>query len=103
LKEVEKQIKVACLGVAQSVKDLQTDSGVKDTYTQHWIYQLIDQSRLMQRSQPKHPVAEIQADLMRWVYEKKSSIFNPFLTTKGMTAIPQSFICIISGSIFSRP
>lgn len=82
LKEVEKQVNVACLGVAQSVKDLQTDSGIKDAYTQYWIDQLIERSRAMQKSQPKRPVNEIQAELMRWVDEKKSSIFNPFLTLK---------------------
>lgn len=90
MKEVEKQVKVACLGVAQSVKDLQTDSGIKDAFTQHWIDQLIERSRIMQKSQPKRPVNEIQAELMRWVDEKKSTIFNPFLTIKGAiaTAVP---------------
>jgi len=105
LKEVEKQVKVACLGVAQSVKDLQTDSGIKDTFTQHWIDQLIDRSRILQKSQPNRPIAEIQAELMRWVDEKKSSIFNPFLTMKGQTPIPSTGIILrqLLNLFFSRP
>ncbi|KAJ7924500.1 hypothetical protein B0H13DRAFT_1511636, partial [Mycena leptocephala] len=39
--ELEKQVKLACSGVMKLVKDSQTNTGVKDTYTQFWIEQLI--------------------------------------------------------------
>ncbi|KAJ7715042.1 hypothetical protein B0H16DRAFT_1477673 [Mycena metata] len=35
--KIKKQIKVACLGVAEDVKDLQTDTGVKDKTAVHWM------------------------------------------------------------------
>jgi hypothetical protein len=83
LVEVERQVKAACLGVAQTVKDLQTNSGVKDAFTQHWIDKLIDRSRAMQKSQPQRPIAEIQDELMKWISEKKTAVYNPFLTLIG--------------------
>jgi len=83
LAEVERQVKAACLGVAQTVKDLQTNSGVKDAFTQHWIDELIERSRAMQKSQPQQPVAEIQDELMSWISEKKAAVYNPFLTLIG--------------------
>lgn len=84
LAEVERQVKAACLGVAQTVKDLQTNSGIKDTFTQHWIGELIERSRTMQKHQPHRPVAEIQDELMNWIFENKSAVYNPFLTLVGM-------------------
>jgi len=41
---VEEQVQVACLGVAQEVKDLQTKTGVKDAFAQHWIDELISKA-----------------------------------------------------------
>jgi hypothetical protein len=83
LTEVERQVKAACLGIAQTVKDLQTNSGVKDAFTQHWIDELINRSRDMQKNQPQRPVAEIQDELMTWISTKKAAVYNPFLTLIG--------------------
>lgn len=69
---VEKQVQVACLGIAQDVKDLQTNSGVKDTYTQYWIDELILTSQNMQVLSPSQSVQDIQAELMAWVYSNKA-------------------------------
>lgn len=77
-------MKAACLGVAQTVKDLQTNTGIKDTFTQHWIDELIERSRTMQKHQPQRPVAEIQDELMKWISENKAAVYNPFLTLVGM-------------------
>ena len=73
-------MKAACLGVAQTVKDLQTNSGVKDAFTQHWIDELIKCSQAMQKGQLQHPVAQIQDKLMAWISTKKAAVYNPFLT-----------------------
>jgi hypothetical protein len=35
--ELEKQVKLTCSGVIKPVKDLQTETGVNDVYTQFWI------------------------------------------------------------------
>jgi hypothetical protein len=52
-------MKAACLGISQTVKDLQTNSGVKDAFTQHWIDELIKCSWAMQKVQPQCPIAQI--------------------------------------------
>jgi len=83
LYEVEKQVKVACLGVAQSVKTLQTETGVKDSFTQSWLEELIDRSRKLQKEFPNRSPTDIQHELMEWVDTNKSLIYNPFLTAKG--------------------
>jgi hypothetical protein len=92
LAEVERQVKAACLGVAQTVKDLQTNSGVKDAFTQHWIDELIERSRAMQKSQPQRPIAEIQDELMSWISEKKAAVYNPFLTLIGEDVLHNSAV-----------
>ena len=40
--DVEYQVQLACLGVAQNVQNQQTKTGIKDAYTQYWIDYLID-------------------------------------------------------------
>jgi len=61
---MEEQVQAACLGVAQEVKDLQTKTGVKDAFTQHWIDELISKARSMQKLQSSWPPYEIQTELM---------------------------------------
>jgi hypothetical protein len=84
LLKVEAQVQAACLGVAQAVKDLQTETGVKDAFTQSTIDELITSARNMQKLQPHKTAAEIQGELMLWVNANKARVYNPFLTMKGM-------------------
>ena len=87
---VEQQVEAACLGVAQSVKDLQTKTGVKDAFTQHWIDQLIERARIIQKDQPERSTADIQTELMEWVIKNQKEIYNPFLTMEGeLIDLPQ--------------
>ena len=81
---MEEQVRAACLGVAQEVKDLQTKTGIKDAFTQHWIDELIAKARSMQKLQPSRSPHEIQAELMAWVDANKSAIYNSFLTMPGV-------------------
>ncbi|KAF5379419.1 hypothetical protein D9615_006531 [Tricholomella constricta] len=83
LAEVKSQVKAACLGVAQTVKDAQTESGVKDAYTQYWIDTLIERARAMQKDNPTISAATIQAELMNWVHGHEDAIYNSFLTLDG--------------------
>ncbi|KAF8148461.1 hypothetical protein B0H34DRAFT_679784 [Crassisporium funariophilum] len=76
---IEEQVRAACLGVAQTVKDLQTETGVKDAFTQSWIYKLIDKARAMKKLQPARSSSDIQAELLEWVGAHKKMIYNPFL------------------------
>ncbi|KAJ7354303.1 hypothetical protein DFH08DRAFT_691283 [Mycena albidolilacea] len=47
--KVKKQIRAACLGVSAAVEQLQTDSGVKDKISVHWIGLLIEKAREIQK------------------------------------------------------
>lgn len=86
LQKVEAQVRAACLGVAQDVKDLQTKTGVKDAFTQYWINELIAKARSTHKLQPNQPAHEIQAELMAWVESHKKSVYNPFLMMPGAQA-----------------
>ncbi len=71
------------MGNAQNVSSQQTQNGVKDAYTQYWIDQLIDRARNTQKAHPNRTKDDIQKELLSWVQEHKSDIYNPFLTLKG--------------------
>ena len=80
---MEEQVRAACLGVAITVKDLQTKSGIKDAFTQYWIDELIGKARSMQKLQPSRLPQEIRAELMAWVDANKPAIYNSFLMMPG--------------------
>jgi hypothetical protein len=84
LTEIKSQIEVACLGIAQTVKDLQSATGVKDAYTQCWINILIERAQAVQKENPITLTTTIQAELMGWVSEHEEAIYNAFLTMDGM-------------------
>ena len=65
------------------VKDLQTETGVKDTFTQYWIEKFIDKARETQKIQPLRPPHEIQAEIMAWVDVNKPAVYNSFLMMPG--------------------
>ncbi|KAJ6529506.1 hypothetical protein DFH09DRAFT_1250415 [Mycena vulgaris] len=83
LQELHKQVELACLGVAQAVKDLQTSTGVKDAYTTYWIEDLIRRSRELKKGDPNLDSADIVKELMDWVTANESKFYNPFLSMKG--------------------
>ena len=80
---MEHQVQLACLGVAQTVQNHQTKTGVKDGYTQYWIDHLIERARLLRKEQPGKTANDIQSELLTWVEEHKSEIYNPFLKLDG--------------------
>lgn len=82
LREVQYQIRLACRGVALRVSERQTETGIKDAYSQFWIERLIDWSRERQNRQDARSVDEIEAELMGFVNSHHDEIYNPFLTLK---------------------
>ncbi|KAJ7689562.1 hypothetical protein B0H17DRAFT_1160101 [Mycena rosella] len=83
LEELEKQVKLAYSGVSKHVKDKQTETGVKDIYTQYWIDELIARFKEMKKDEPNRPADAIQAELVQWAVENREKIYGPFLTMKG--------------------
>ncbi|XP_006462267.1 hypothetical protein AGABI2DRAFT_47524, partial [Agaricus bisporus var. bisporus H97] len=79
LQELEKQIGAACLGVAQTVKDMQSRQGVKDGYTQHWIEKFIHCSREFQKANPEIPTPIIRGTLTNWVNNNMDLVYNSYL------------------------
>ncbi|KAJ6604956.1 hypothetical protein B0H10DRAFT_1821263 [Mycena sp. CBHHK59/15] len=68
--------------VQAAVKACQTDTGVKDAYTNYWIEDLLRRSRELKKGDPNLDSAEIIKELMDWVEANKSKIYNPFLSMK---------------------
>ncbi|KAL6306122.1 hypothetical protein BKA93DRAFT_816505 [Sparassis latifolia] len=83
LREVEKQLDVACTGIVGHVADMQMATGVKDAYTQYWIEHLIERAHRIKAENRSCSAVSIQAKLQAWVTEHRDDILNPFLTMKG--------------------
>ncbi|KAJ6570676.1 hypothetical protein B0H10DRAFT_1964601 [Mycena sp. CBHHK59/15] len=76
LTEVKKQVKLACSGVAQPIKNTQTATGVKDAYTQHWIDHLLTQFKEKKIENPDQTSNEIQKELIQWTLDKEDKIYR---------------------------
>lgn len=83
LEELQKQVKLACSGVIKPVKDSQTETGVKDAYTQYFIDQLISRFKEMRKDEPDRDVKEITTELIQWTVDNRDQIYSPFLKLKG--------------------
>ncbi|KAJ7159995.1 hypothetical protein C8R43DRAFT_1177588 [Mycena crocata] len=83
INELENQVKLACSGVPTHVSNRQTETGIKDVYTQYWIDDLIARFKQMKKGDPDRSNAEIQAELIQWTIENRDKIYSPFLTMKG--------------------
>ena len=92
--DVEHQVQLACLGISQNVKTQQTKTGIKDAYTQYWIDHLIEQARTLHKEHPRQTTADIQSELLAWVQEHKSEIYNPFLKLDGKH-FPPNFAVVV--------
>lgn len=87
LEELEKQVKLACSGIVKHVKDSQTETGIKDTYTQFWIDELISRFKEMKKDEPNRAVEEIKAELVQWTIDNRDKIYSPFLKMKGVFTV----------------
>lgn len=83
MQEIKRQVELACLGIAQTVNNQQTDTGIKDAYTQYWIDDLLGRARILRKNHPEKTTTEIQNELLVWVHAHESDIYNPFLTLEG--------------------
>lgn len=92
---------LACRGVAQPIKDIQTATGIKDVYTQYWIDNLIARAKAMDQERPKRRSMEIETELRVWATEHEADIYSGFLTLKGAEMTVRSHVvmteCAFSG------
>lgn len=91
LEALKEQVALACLGVEKNVRTHQTDSGVKDPYTEHSIAELIKRAREEKKNHPERTREEIQEDLLAWVSANEEAVYNPFLTMPGKLALHSSW------------
>lgn len=76
-------METACRGVIKHVADRQTDHGVKDAFTQHWIDYILKRYQILREAAPQRLKEDIEKELLIWVRENEATIYNPFLTYKG--------------------
>ncbi|KAI9068297.1 hypothetical protein FKP32DRAFT_1562016, partial [Trametes sanguinea] len=84
LESLKEQVRMACLGVEKHVRTLQTETGVKDPYTEYAISELIRRVREEKQRNPGRSSQEIQAELLSWVDANTEAVYNPFLTMPGL-------------------
>ncbi|KAJ7215095.1 hypothetical protein B0H12DRAFT_961151, partial [Mycena haematopus] len=83
LTELKKQGELACGGVSKRVQELQTQTGVKDVYTQYWIELILGRAAEMRRQDPDASEAAIKSELIQWTRDNEEKLYSPFLTLKG--------------------
>ncbi|KAE9400411.1 hypothetical protein BT96DRAFT_993099 [Gymnopus androsaceus JB14] len=69
--KLEGQVHLACRGVMKPITARQTDTGVKDSYTQYWIDDLVNRFRETRHKSPEKSADEV------------AFLTDPFLSTKG--------------------
>ncbi|KAI4293785.1 hypothetical protein K525DRAFT_274887 [Schizophyllum commune Loenen D] len=82
--ELQKQIDVAMLGVANAVKQMQTASGTKDKIVQYWIEQLLAKAQEEKKKTPHRTPQEIAEDLRVWLAKQPGDKMNPLLDIAGL-------------------
>ncbi|OBZ65812.1 hypothetical protein A0H81_01426 [Grifola frondosa] len=83
LTEVKHQVSLACKGIEANVKKRQTDSGVKDAYTQHWIEYLLARFQQLKAEDPNRSDNDITRELEAFVTQRGNELYNPFLQLEG--------------------
>ncbi|KAJ7310818.1 hypothetical protein DFH08DRAFT_918219 [Mycena albidolilacea] len=76
LTELHEQVELACLGVKAAVEARQTDTGVKDSYTNHWINDLLRRSCELKKADPNLDSAQIVQQLKDWVKQNRNPPHN---------------------------
>ncbi|KAJ6529323.1 hypothetical protein B0H19DRAFT_1214550 [Mycena capillaripes] len=79
--ELENQVKLACAGVAKPITDSQTQTGVKDMYTQYWINHLLSRFKDMKTDDSARSNQDIQAELVQWTVDNRDTLYSAFLAT----------------------
>ncbi|KAJ7300664.1 hypothetical protein DFH08DRAFT_979466 [Mycena albidolilacea] len=83
LAELKKHVELACGGVSKHVQELQTQTGIKDVYTQYWIEQILARAAEMRQQEPDVSEATIKSELIQWPRDNEEKLYSPFLTLKG--------------------
>jgi hypothetical protein len=80
--QLRKQLETAATGIESHVTTLQTETGVKDKITEHWIAILIEKARAMREEKEMTP-EEVRPVILRWLDEQPEDKMNPLLSFEG--------------------
>ncbi|KZV67950.1 hypothetical protein PENSPDRAFT_583177, partial [Peniophora sp. CONT] len=82
MRQVLRQVSRACTGFSTHVESLQKETGVKDSYTQPWIDELVERARALRAEGVS--VEDTHGQLWNWVTENHAAVFNPNLRMNGL-------------------
>ncbi|KAJ7803978.1 hypothetical protein B0H14DRAFT_3091910 [Mycena olivaceomarginata] len=89
--------------VIKHVKDLQTETGVKDAYTQFTIDELLSRFKEMRKAEPTRPIEEIEAETNTMDgRQRRQDIYQPTQTGLLIHAICANYIMQYAGSLIGR-
>ncbi|KAF7372927.1 hypothetical protein MSAN_00499400 [Mycena sanguinolenta] len=74
LTELKKQVELACGGVAKRVQELQTQTSVKDAYTQYWIDQIVARAAEMRRENANASESTVKSELIKWMHDNEQNL-----------------------------
>ncbi|KAJ7781880.1 hypothetical protein DFH07DRAFT_865022 [Mycena maculata] len=103
--ELEKQVKLACSGVMKPIQTSQTQTGIKDAYTQHWIDHLLSRFKEIKTSEPQCSNQDIEEELIQWTVDHRDEIYSAFLMTDdglSIHAICANYTMQYAGSLIGR-
>lgn len=75
---IGEQLKVACTGDAKEVAKLQTDSGIKDAFTQVWIEKILVRFCEL-KAVAGCVITDITTELLKWVNDSGDEMYSSFL------------------------
>ncbi|KAI5888159.1 uncharacterized protein SCHCODRAFT_02691594 [Schizophyllum commune H4-8] len=82
--ELQRQLDVAMLGVANNVKQMQTATGTKDKVTQFWIEKLLAKAQEEKKKNSSRSAQDIAAELRIWLDQQPGDKMNPLLDIAGL-------------------
>lgn len=80
---LEAQIRLACTKGITAVKNAQTQSGVKDRLTEHWIAQLLQQAKELKAKNKNLTQEQLVDQLRKWLDEQPGDKYNVLLDWLG--------------------
>ncbi|KAJ7878139.1 hypothetical protein B0H14DRAFT_2567404 [Mycena olivaceomarginata] len=72
----KKQVELACEGVSKRIQELQTQTGVKDVYTQYWIEQILARAAEMRQQEPDVSETTIKSELIQRTRDNEEKLYR---------------------------
>lgn len=80
---LQNQLLLACHGVRKLITDMQTQTGIKDKFTEYWIDRLLAKAVEMKNENPQESTQSNAIILKKWLDEQPGDKYNPLLSVAG--------------------